>query len=258
MLQVSPWNSLHTVTPNDDSYHYHIRASGGAVVWTDDSSEQAAESGRLGRPPQWSRSRHRAAARKAAHPIRRGRESLRSALAPRGKVLIVEGGPEQEEAGATDLQVSVELVAECERFISEHKKKADVNEKRARIASWLLVGSTAAIPVFIVASTQTLDFTFGKLIPAVLAAISAAVAGLLQFERPHERWSLYRRYQRMGEAEKSLYLQRAGQYRETERDLLFSEVLANLKLSVHDEWAGLVPASDQVARAKVGNQTNGS
>ena len=90
----------------------------------------------------------------------------------------------------------------------------------------------------------------------MLVAISAAVAGLFQFEPPHERWSLYRRYQRIGEAEMSLYLQGTGQCWETERDRFFSEVLANLKISVCEEWAGLVPASDQVARARVGNQTN--
>ncbi len=100
-----------------------------------------------------------------------------------------------DNAGGTSATKG-DLLVECDRFIAEHKKKADANERRARWASWLLVGSTAAIPVFIVASTQTLDFVFGKLIPAVLAAISAAIAGLLQFERPHERWSLYRRYQR--------------------------------------------------------------
>lgn len=166
----------------------------------------------------------------------------------RGIVLTVAGGIDADISGGTSAAPD-ELLSECDRFITEHKEKADTNERRARWASWLLVGSTAAIPVFIVASTQVLDFTLGKLIPAVLAAISAAVAGLLQFERPHERWSLYRGYQRLFEAERFLYVQRAGRYSATDRDLRFSEWLANQRLAVHDEWAGLVPASDQIAKA---------
>lgn len=173
----------------------------------------------------------------------------------RGIVLTVERDIEAKNAGGTSA-IKGDLLVECDRFITEHKKKADANERRARWASWLLVGSTAAIPVFIVASTQTLDFIFGKLIPAVLAAISAAIAGLLQFERPHERWSLYRRYQRLVEAERFLYVQGAGQYSEADRDLRFSEWLANQRLAVHDEWAGLVPASDQVANAGGRTETN--
>lgn len=158
-----------------------------------------------------------------------------------------------DTSGGASATSEADLLAECDLFVSEHKKKADANERRARWASWVLVGSTAAIPVFIVTSTQVLAFTFGKLIPAGLAAISAAVAGLLQFERPHERWILYRRFQRLFEAERFLYLQGAGRYAANERDLLFAEWLANQRLAVHDEWAGLVPASDQVARAAGNN-----
>jgi hypothetical protein len=167
-------------------------------------------------------------------------------------VVGVQGEPELAPSTAA----KDELLAECNHFISEHKKKADTNERRARMASWVLVVSTAAIPVSIVASTQVLDFAFGKLIPAVLASISAAVAGLLQFERPHERWSLYRRYQRLFEAERFLYVQGAGEYSEADRDRRFSEWLAVQRIAVHDEWAGLVPASDQVARSGAGSQAD--
>lgn len=166
------------------------------------------------------------------------------------------GSFDADTAEGTSAAAEGELLDECDRFIAEHKEKADTNERRARWASWLLVGSTAAIPVFIVASTQVLDFALGKLIPAVLAAISAAVAGLLQFERPHERWSLYRRYQRLFETERFLYVRRAGQYSAPDHDLRFSEWLTTQRLAVHDEWAGLVPASDQVARAGSKTETN--
>lgn len=174
----------------------------------------------------------------------------------RGIVLNMGRGLEGDTGGGTSVAAKDDLLGECDRFITEHKKKADANERRARWASSLLVGSTAAIPVFIVASTQVLDFTFGKLIPAGLAAISAAIAGLLQFERPHERWILYRRYQRLFEAERFLYVQGAGKYSATDRDLSFAEWLANQRLAVHDEWAGLVPASEQVAKAAAKPERN--
>lgn len=142
------------------------------------------------------------------------------------------------------------LLAECDAFIAEHRRKADVNERRARWGTGLLLISTAAIPVLIVASTQTLGFLLGKLIPAALAAVGAIVAGLLQFERPHERWSLYRRYQRLFEAERMLYVEGVGPYSSgANADACFAEWLARQRIAVHDEWAGLLPASEQVARA---------
>jgi hypothetical protein len=141
------------------------------------------------------------------------------------------------------------LLAECDKFISEHKEKADRNERRARAATATLILSTTAIPVLIIASTQTLDFLLGKLLPGVLAATGAVVAGLLQFERPHERWTLYRRYQRLFETERFLYLQGAGEYAGDTSDRTFSEWLSRQRIAVHDEWAGLVPASERVAKA---------
>lgn len=140
------------------------------------------------------------------------------------------------------------LLEECDAFIAEHKAKADSNERRARWATALLVTSTSAIPVFIIASTQTLGFLFGKLVPAVLAATGAGLAALLQFERPHERWSLYRRYQRLFEAERMLYEQKTGPYAGEAPDRGFSEWLARQRIAVHDEWASLVPASSEITK----------
>lgn len=142
-----------------------------------------------------------------------------------------------------------ELLQECDAFITEHRQKADQNERRARWGTALVVISTATIPVFVVASTQTLSFVFGKLAPVCLAAVGAIVAGFLQFERPHERWSLYRRYQRLYEAERLLYVTHTGPYAAEDADARFSAWLADQRLAVHDDWAGLVPRSERVAAA---------
>ena len=81
--------------------------------------------------------------------------------------------------------------------------KADKNKMRARGLTVFTTAATAAIPVFIGLSGD--DFVMGKVVPSVLAALSATVIALGQIERPHERWSLYRRYQRLLEADAKRY-----------------------------------------------------
>jgi hypothetical protein len=147
-----------------------------------------------------------------------------------------------------------DLLAECDAFVAEHKAKADRNERRARFATAWIVVAAATIPVLIIASTQALEFLLGKLLPAILAGTSAVTAGFLQFERPHERWSLYRRYQRLFEAERFLYTQKAGTYTGEDADERFSEWLARQRLAVHDEWAGLLPAGEQIAQLAPGRK----
>lgn len=148
----------------------------------------------------------------------------------------------------TTPDVATDLLAECDEFIAEHKRKADINERRARRATALLATLTAAIPVLIVASTQSGRFVLGQLLPATFAALGAVLAALLQFERPHERWSLYRRYQRLFESERLLYVRHAGSYGGADADDRFAQWLARQRMSVHDEWAGLLPPSGDVAR----------
>lgn len=139
------------------------------------------------------------------------------------------------------------LLAECDAFIVEHRRKADTNERRARAATASLAGTSAAIPVLIIAASQGSEFVLGKLLPATFAAIAAVLATLLQLERPHERWSLYRRYQRVFEAERLLYIHNSGPYGGADADARFTEWLARQKVAVHDDWATLVAPSSEVA-----------
>lgn len=138
------------------------------------------------------------------------------------------------------------LIAECDAFIAEHKQKADKNEVRARVGTIMLIGSTASIPVAIIASSAGHPFLWGKLLPSILAALSAVVAGLLTAERPHERWSLYRRYQRLFESERLRYTHGEGCYSAPDADARFTAWLADGRVAVHEDWAGLMPRSGDV------------
>jgi hypothetical protein len=143
---------------------------------------------------------------------------------------------------------SAALLEAVDNFINTHTAKADRAKRRARIATVLLTASTAMIPVFIVASIDALPFLFGKLIPGVLAAVSALTAALVAVEKPQERWALYRRYQRLAEAERLRYVQRCPAYAGNDRDQVLAEWLATTKSGVHDEWSTLVPKSTDVAQ----------
>ena len=152
--------------------------------------------------------------------------------------------PEQSAKGDDPL-------AACGRTIDSVRRKADHNERLARIVTGMIIVTSALIPVSIIISTQGGEFAWGKLVPSILAAAAATTAGILQFERPHERWKLYRGYQRALEAERFRYENQVQPYDgdETQRTRQFAATVAQLQLHLHEEWSGLVPASAQGRRA---------
>ena len=148
--------------------------------------------------------------------------------------------PEQAEKGA-------EPERALELFIDSVRAKANHNEWMARIGVALVLASTYAIPVFIVASTRWYPFLYGKFIPALLAAVAGATAGWLQWARPNERWLLYRGYQRAAEVERLRYERCAPPYVDEQgRKQTLVQRLTALELSQHDDWAGLIPKSSDV------------
>jgi len=144
--------------------------------------------------------------------------------------------PEQAEAGDDPL-------AACNRAIASVRAKANRNERLARRATAAIVAASALIPFSIVASGHGHPFVWGKLVPAGLAVVSAVAAGLLQFERPHERWKLYRGYQRQLEDERFRHQNRIAPYTQVDAEqrmhLLGTRVSA-LNSRLHEEWSGLV------------------
>jgi hypothetical protein len=157
--------------------------------------------------------------------------------------MIFGGGIEQYESGD-------DPAGACNRAIASVKAKADRNESVARGATWVLVLAGALIPVSIIVSTQGSSFWWGQLLPGLLGVLTAAVAGVLQFDRPHERWRFYRGYQRQLETERLQFETRSGPYAgfdQTEAEAVLVRTLAELQHRRHEEWEALVPSSSEVA-----------
>jgi hypothetical protein len=141
---------------------------------------------------------------------------------------------------------------ECAAVIASIKKKADKNKWRARTLTATMTATTAAIPVFIGLSGQ--DFFWGKVAPSVLAALSALLVALNALERPHERWVLYRRYQRLIQAEEKKHRFDAPPYDtdNDKRDRILAMRVAQLELDLQTEWEGLIPSRSEIASAGSG------
>jgi hypothetical protein len=109
--------------------------------------------------------------------------------------------------------------------------------------------ASALIPVSLIVSTQGDAFFWGKLMPSLLAAIAATAAGVVQFERPHERWRTYRGYQRALEAERFKYENRVEPYEIDDPGCTrrFAIAIVNLQRALHLEWSGLLPPSSDLA-----------
>jgi hypothetical protein len=136
---------------------------------------------------------------------------------------------------------------QCNQAIARMRAKADKNKARSRRCTWMLTIGTAAIPVLILLSTQFLSFWLGKFAPSVIAALLFVAASYAQLERPHERWNVYRRYQRVFEAERLRYQAAVAPYDDAQtRDQVFAAKLADLTVALHNDWAGVLPTPDQL------------
>jgi uncharacterized protein DUF4231 len=135
----------------------------------------------------------------------------------------------------------------CDAMIRYASRKADKNKRRSRVATAALLLSTSAIPVAVIVADRTSPFWVGKVLVAVLAAVAAVLGGWVRIERPHERWSLYRGYQRRLEAERIRHEHSVAPYTGDDRDDLFAEYVAQRQADLHDEWAGLLPTSSEIS-----------
>lgn len=122
--------------------------------------------------------------------------------------------------------------------------KADKNKWRSRALVVVMTASTAAIPLLIGLSGD--NFWIGKVAPSVLAAISALLVALNGLERPHERWVLYRRYQRRMQAEEKRYRFGAPPYDGANKDRKLAARVAELELDLQAEWEGLIPNTTEI------------
>ena len=141
---------------------------------------------------------------------------------------------------------------ECGRQIDDLGRRATRNKRLTYLATLTTMVSGAAIPVLLLLSTQTAAFVFGKLLPAVLAAVAVVAAGSTQVVRPRDRWRAYRREQRLLEADRIAYVHRAGEYASLERDRVFIERVILSRRSILDQWLELTPET-ATARSALGS-----
>lgn len=135
----------------------------------------------------------------------------------------------------------------CDAMIHYARRKADKNKRRSRFATTGLLLTTSSIPVAVILSDRISEFWVGKVAVAVLAAVATVVGSWVRIERPHERWSLYRGYQRRLEAERIRYEHTIPPYEGEERDAAFAEFVAQCQSELHEEWAGLLPTSSEIS-----------
>jgi Protein of unknown function (DUF4231) len=148
-------------------------------------------------------------------------------------------------SGGADGESEIAALSLCETVLASIAKKANRHKHRARASVIFLTASTAAIPVFL--GLSGVNFILGKVVPSVLAGLSAVVAALVELERPHERWNLYRRYQRVLEGERYKFNFLVEPYEANSRATQLAATVAQLQLDLHDEWSGLLPAAQDVA-----------
>lgn len=137
------------------------------------------------------------------------------------------------------------ILKECFIVRDSINRKANKYKVWSRVAVIALTAFSAAIPVFIGLSGT--NFITGKAIPSVLAAASAILSAIISLEKPHERWGLYRRYQRIIEGEVFRYKFNVPPYNDESRGVQLAAFLAQTQLDLHDEWSGLQPRAQEVA-----------
>jgi hypothetical protein len=140
-----------------------------------------------------------------------------------------------------------EPVDECQEVARSIGLKADRNKNKARFITIAMTISTASIPVVIGLSGA--DEFWGKAVPSCLAALSAVLVAVNQLERPHERWVLYRRYQRLLEAEQKKHRFLVAPYDKKNPDKELGMKVAQLEIDLQTEWEGLVPSRSEIAAA---------
>ena len=137
---------------------------------------------------------------------------------------------------------------ECDELLNAIRQAVGSQRRLAQSADLGIIGASAAIPVFLLLSTRYLDFYFGKLVPALLAALAAALALVLKVTRPHERWRLLRSQQAHLEAERFRYLHQLGSYGGEDRDIELLNQVVGASEKIAGFWFELMPDSAQVAQ----------
>ena len=136
-----------------------------------------------------------------------------------------------------------------EWMICSIKMKADINKNRARVFGILSVILSSCV----VFSLMFDGYSVPSVIAAILTITNSAILAWIQLEKPHDRWRLYRKYHRIIESERLLFLNRLCPYNTEDSDKIFISKLAELQNRLHNEWDGLIPSYEDISRLQKGN-----
>jgi hypothetical protein len=134
-----------------------------------------------------------------------------------------------------------DALAECDDQLRHLKRKAQRNKRLTYLATLTVMLSSACIPILLLASTKTDAFLLGKLLPSLAAGVAALASGSVQLARPHDRWRMFRRAQRLLEIERMAYLHHVEPYSSNDSERLLIERVIDSRKSVLDEWLSLMP-----------------
>lgn len=137
---------------------------------------------------------------------------------------------------------------ECDELLDGIGQAVGLQRLFASLADFTIIGASACIPVFLLLSTQYLDFYLGKLVPAVLAALAAALALVLKVTKTREKWRLLRSEQAYLEAERFRYLHHLGIYASDDRDTQLLNRVVETSEKIAAPWFDLMPDSVEAAQ----------
>ncbi|MFI2652826.1 DUF4231 domain-containing protein [Micromonospora fulviviridis] len=154
-----------------------------------------------------------------------------------------------QSADATKHQLgsAADVVIDAQAFLRSVSAKAQRNKRRARLYSYLTAAATSTIPAIVgLADTPV----WLKLTTLVIALVMIWASVSLELDRPHERWALYRRYQRLLELESTRFQHELAPYNDLDPDRrrrLLAERLCDIEETLHKDWELLMPDPGEIA-----------
>jgi Protein of unknown function (DUF4231) len=146
-------------------------------------------------------------------------------------------------------QQGSDVALATERIDAWHTKAVRFR-RAARTATTILICSSAAVPVVLLAGTKWAPFVLGTLVPAALAALGTCAAAWLHFERPHDTWRLYRCHEHSLHEQLVRYTYALKPYDNANRGNVLVETLLESERRLDMEWAALIPRDTEISVAK--------
>lgn len=137
---------------------------------------------------------------------------------------------------------------ECDELLGAIRQALGPQRRRAQSADLVTIVASASIPILLLLSTRYLNFYLGKLVPALLAALSAALAIAVKLTKPHERWRVLRLHQSLLEADRFRYLHHLGDFADDDRDKHLLNRIVKTSEEIAMVWSEFLPESERASQ----------